>query len=45
MDKLIEAVFEHSEDPSGKFLLDALTNSRKVLQKHALASAASAGAH
>jgi len=44
MDKVIQAIVEHSQDASGKLLLDALTNSKDVLQRGALASAASAGA-
>jgi HEAT repeat protein len=43
MDKVIQVVVEHSQDASGKLLLDALTSSKTVLQKSALASAASAG--
>lgn len=43
MDKVIQVVVEHSHDASGKLLLDALTGSKTVLQKSALASAASAG--
>jgi HEAT repeat protein len=43
MDKVIQAIVEHSQDASGKLLLDALTNSKGVLQQGALVSAASAG--
>jgi HEAT repeat protein len=43
MDKVIQVIVEHSQDASGKLLLDALTSSKTVLQKGALASAASAG--
>jgi HEAT repeat protein len=43
MDKVIQAVVEHSQDASGKLLLDALTSSKTVLKESALASAASAG--
>jgi len=45
MEKVIQVVVEHSQDASGKLLLDALTSSKTVLQKGALASAASAGGH
>jgi HEAT repeat protein len=45
MDKVIQAIVEHSQDASGKLLLDALTNSKGVLQQGALVSAASAGGH
>jgi hypothetical protein len=45
MEKVIQVVVEHSQDASGKLLLDALTSSKTVLQTGALASAASAGGH
>lgn len=43
VDKVIHAVVQHSQDASGKRLLEALTSSKTILRKGALASAASAG--
>ena len=42
-DKVVEALAQHSQDASGELLLNALTNSKKVLEKVAMASSASAG--
>lgn len=42
-DKVIQALAQHSQDASGELLLNALTNSKKVLEKVAMAASASAG--